>query len=79
MYFVTYIIVQPAVPYLVHKMGPRWFLTSITLIWGVITISIGFANNHRTLIALRALLGVFEAGLIPGCQILLSAWYTRCM
>lgn len=49
----------------------------VQLIWGVILIATGFANNFPTLIALRVILGALEAPIIPGNFIILSMWYTR--
>lgn len=34
-------------------------------------------NNWQTLAALRAILGIFESALFPGCVCLLSSWYPR--
>lgn len=30
------------------------------------------------MVALRIVLGIFEAGFFPGCVYLLSTWYSRC-
>lgn len=38
----------------------------------------GFVQNFSQLAALRAVLGLFEAGFFPSCVYLLSTWYTRC-
>lgn len=37
----------------------------------------GFVENHHGLIALRAVVGIFEAALFPGATYLLSCWYLR--
>lgn len=37
----------------------------------------GLINTFGGLIAMRVLLGVFEAGLFPGATYLLSLWYPR--
>jgi MFS family permease len=43
----------------------------------VIIIGFGFAKNWSTLVALRLILGILEAGYFPGCVYLLSTWYTK--
>lgn len=58
-------------------VGPRLFLPGICLAWGAIIIGFGFAKNWETLLGLRLVLGVLEAGYFPGCVYLLSTWYTR--
>ena len=40
-------------------------------------ICFGFVKVWTSLIALRLILGVFEAGFFPGCAYLLSCWYPR--
>jgi ACS family allantoate permease-like MFS transporter len=52
-------------------------LCVVQLIWGVILIGTGFANNFATLIALRVLLGALEAPIVPGNFLILGMWYTR--
>lgn len=47
--------------------------------WGGVMIGMGFVKNFPQLAALRAVLGLFEAGFFPSCVYLLSTWYTRCM
>jgi MFS transporter, ACS family, allantoate permease len=49
----------------------------VQLVWGVILIATGFANNFPTLIALRVLLGALEAPIVPGNFLVLGMWYTR--
>jgi MFS family permease len=76
-FFLTYVIFQPAATVLCRKIGPKTFLPGICLLWGALIIGFGFANNWQTLVALRLLLGILEAGYFPGCVYLLSTWYTR--
>lgn len=46
-------------------------------LWGIATIGQGFVKNLRGLIVCRLLVGLFEAGLLPGCLYLISSWYRR--
>ena len=77
-FFITYILLQPLMIIVCRKMGPRLFLPLVCLLWGAVVIGFGFAQNWITLIPLRLLLGLLEAGYFPGCLYLLSCWYTRC-
>jgi MFS family permease len=45
--------------------------------WGVCTVCEGLVKNFASLVALRFLLGVFEAGLVPGAVYLISMYYKR--
>jgi MFS family permease len=76
-FFVAYTVFQPLGTILTRKLGPRWFLPSITLAWGAVMIGIGFVDTWETMAGLRVLVGVFEAGFFPGTVYLLSTWYTR--
>ncbi|KAI8956620.1 MFS general substrate transporter [Daldinia sp. FL1419] len=76
-FFVTYILFQPPSTVLIRKVGPRIFLSTITLAWGAVMIGFGFSPSFEVLLALRLILGAFEAGYFPGCVYLLSTWYTR--
>lgn len=77
-FFVTYIVFQPPSTILIRAIGPRTHLAGITLLWGAVTLGMGFVKNHVHITALRAILGIFEAGFFPSAVYLLSTWYTRC-
>ena len=47
------------------------------MLWGIVLIGTGFANNFETLIALRVLLGVLEAPIVPGNFLIVGMWYNR--
>ena len=58
-------------------IGPGWFLPISTIFFGVCTIATGWVKTRTQMIAVRVLLGVFEAGLLPGIAYYLSRWYRR--
>jgi MFS family permease len=47
------------------------------VLWGISTIGMGLVNTLGGLVAMRVLLGLFEAGLFPGCVYLISMYYKR--
>lgn len=47
------------------------------IMWGIILIATGFAQNFESLVALRVLLGALEAPIIPGNFLVMGMWYTR--
>jgi len=49
----------------------------VQFIWGLVLIGTGFARNFETLIALRVLLGVLEAPIVPGNLLIVGMWYSR--
>lgn len=48
------------------KVSPRIWLPLLTVAWGIITMCLGFVQNFAGFIAVRALLGAAEGGLLPG-------------
>jgi len=76
-FFIPYVLFQPPATVVLRKMGPRYFLSLITFLWGCIMISFGFVKKWDQMVGLRVLLGILEAGFFPGCAYLLSTWYTR--
>jgi sugar phosphate permease len=58
-----------------QKFGPRRFLSTIVTCWGIVTVCHMAIKNHQHFWALRALLGVFEAGIYQGCFYTLTRWF----
>jgi MFS family permease len=58
-------------------VGPGWFLPLTTFGFGAVSIATAFVNTRSQACAVRFLLGIFEAGVMPGCAYALSRWYRR--
>lgn len=58
-------------------MGPGWFLPLTSLLFGVVSIATAFVQNKAAICGVRFLLGIFEAGMLPGIAYYLSRWYRR--
>jgi MFS transporter, ACS family, glucarate transporter len=56
------------------KLGVRWVLSQLVLIWSVFTALTGAAWNLASLWAIRFLFGAGEAGCFPNLTRMLSAW-----
>ncbi|RLL96448.1 hypothetical protein CFD26_103730 [Aspergillus turcosus] len=76
-FFIPYIIFQPAMTIITRKLGPTFFLGTIIISWGVILVGMGFTKDWKQMVVCRMLLGLLEAGYFPGCVYLLSSWYVR--
>ncbi|KAI0534887.1 DNA-repair protein rad2 [Xylaria digitata] len=75
--FVTYIIFELPSNLVLKPIGPQRWIAFIALAWGIIALGTGFVHNFGSLVALRVLLGAFEAGLFPGLNIYLTFFYTK--
>ncbi|USW52841.1 Putative major facilitator superfamily, MFS transporter superfamily [Septoria linicola] len=62
---------------IVRTWGPRNLLTATTFLWGLTTIVSGFVETWEALLILRFMLGLWEAGLFPGCVYLVQCWFPR--
>ena len=56
------------------KLGVRWVLTQLVLLWSVFTALTGAAWNLASLWVIRFLFGAGEAGCFPNLTRMLSAW-----
>jgi MFS family permease len=65
-FFISYVILQPPATVVLRKVGPRIFLPTITILWGITMICFGFVLKWTQMIPLRIVLGIFEAGFFPG-------------
>lgn len=74
-FFIGYVLVEVPSNLALVKVGARRWLARIAVSWGIVAVAIGFAPNATTLLVLRFLLGVAEAGLFPGVVFYLSQWF----
>ncbi|KAK9777305.1 hypothetical protein SCAR479_06034 [Seiridium cardinale] len=55
-----------------------WYLPVVTMAFGLTSIGIAYVHNFSELAGVRFLLGIFEAGVMPGITYyVLSRWYRR--
>lgn len=76
-FFLGYVLVEVPSNLALDYYGARRWLARIAVSWGIVAVAIGFAPNAPTLLVLRFLLGVAEAGLFPGVIFYLSRWFPR--
>ncbi|KAF4626736.1 hypothetical protein G7Y89_g11421 [Cudoniella acicularis] len=60
-----------------RKISPKIWLPALTVMWGLVTMCLGFVKNYAGFMAVRAILGITEGGLLPGIVLYLSGMYTR--
>ena len=76
-FFITYVLAQMPMTILCRKFGPRYFLSGVCAVWGILIVGFGFASSWIVMVPLRLVLGILEAGYYPGCAYLLQTWYCR--
>lgn len=58
-----------------HYVRPSVWLAFLLGCWGAVTIGFAGVKNYPTVISLRLLIGIFEAGFFPGIVYLITIWY----
>lgn len=75
--FIGLMLAEVPSNWLVKRFTPSTVLCGECIVLGIFTIAQGLINNFAGLVALRLVIGILEAGLIPGSIFLLSAYYPR--
>ncbi|KAJ5354933.1 hypothetical protein N7541_005977 [Penicillium brevicompactum] len=76
-FFISYIIFEIPSNLMCKWVGPGWWLPGITLGFGICSVATAFVKDIHSVSGVRFLLGMFEAGLLPGIAYYLSRWYRR--
>jgi MFS family permease len=74
-FFFGYLLLEVPSNIALNKFGGRRWLARIMLSWGIISTATAFVPNAETLVVLRFLLGVAEAGFFPGIILYLTFWF----
>jgi len=76
--FVGYLLMQVPSNLFLNRIGrPAPYLTTVMVIWGIISACTAAVQSYAGLIVVRFFLGFVEAAYFPGCLFFLSSWYTR--
>ncbi|KAK2029188.1 major facilitator superfamily transporter [Colletotrichum zoysiae] len=76
-FYISYILFEIPATVACKWMGPGWFLPITSLLFGVVSIATAFCHDRASICGVRFLLGIFEAGMLPGIAYYLSRWYQR--
>ena len=76
-FYVTYVVFETPWVMAVKKFGANRVLAVAFVCWSVTTLGTGFIQNYSQAIALRLLLGLFEAGLFPCLTFVISTIWNR--
>ncbi|KAL1311883.1 hypothetical protein AAFC00_001955 [Neodothiora populina] len=76
-FYISYILFEIPSNMACKYFGPGWFIPAISLGFGICSICTAFVTNMSAMCGVRFLLGLFEAGMLPGIAYYLSRWYRR--
>ncbi|EMT67694.1 hypothetical protein FOC4_g10005802 [Fusarium odoratissimum] len=76
-FYISYIVFEIPANLLCKYMGPGWFIPLTSLGFGLCSIFTAFVSNVHQICGVRFVLGIFEAGMLPGIAYYMSRWYRR--
>jgi MFS family permease len=74
MFFIPYIFCEIPSNLLLKKLRPHIWLSGCMFFFGLVSICQGLVTSYGGLLTTRFFLGVFEAGMFPGCFYLIGMW-----
>lgn len=72
-----YILFEVPSNIILKHVAPSTWLCTLMILWGICTIGQGLTKTYSGFVAMRFLIGFFEAGFVPGCIYLISMYYKR--
>ena len=76
-FFVAYAFLGVPANLLMRKFGARAWIGGTTIVWGILSASMGYADSEWKFLLVRSLLGAAEAGFFPGMIYLTSQWFPQ--
>lgn len=76
-FYPAYVVLETPWTMAVKRYGAKHVLGVAMVSWSIITMCTGFIHNYHQAIALRVLLGAFEAGLVPCVVFIISTIWAR--
>lgn len=76
-FYVSYIVFEIPANMCCKWIGPGWFIPATSLGFGIASLGTAFVHSLSAACGVRFILGVFEAGMLPGIAYYLSRWYRR--
>jgi MFS family permease len=75
LFFVGYFLFEVPSNVLLHKLGARVWIARIMVTWGITSACMMFVQSEFWFYTLRFLIGVMEAGFVPGVLYFFTQWY----
>ncbi|KAJ1329540.1 MFS transporter ACS family allantoate permease [Microdochium nivale] len=76
-FYIVYALVELPSNILLKRIGGRFYIPALVVGFGLVSLCTAFVRDFSQLCAVRALLGVFEGGAMPGIAFYLSSFYKR--
>ncbi|MDR2212643.1 MAG: MFS transporter [Pseudomonadales bacterium] len=76
-FFIGYALFEVPSNLILAKVGARLWIGRIMVTWGILSVAMMFTQGPLSFYVLRFLLGIAEAGFLPGILFYLGAWFPR--
>ena len=76
-FYVGYMLFEVPSNLMLARLGARTWLARIMVTWGIASTATAFAGGATSLYVMRLLVGVAEAGFVPGVLLYLTYWLPR--
>ena len=74
-FFIGYFMAEVPSNLILHRVGARRWIAKIMVTWAIVSASMALTQSTTVFYILRFLLGVAEAGFLPGILLYLSQWF----
>lgn len=74
LFFAGYVLFEVPSNLILRRVGAKLWISRIMISWGVISALTAFVHNEATFYLCRFLLGIAEAGFLPGAILYLNQW-----
>ena len=73
-FYISYILFEIPSNLACKWIGPGWYIPTISLCFGIASLGTAFVTTLPQACGVRFVLGIFEAGMMPGISYYLSRW-----
>lgn len=74
-FFWSYVLFQVPANMMLTRFGARRWITTIMVCWGLCSAGAAFITGEWSFVAARFMLGLAEAGFLPGAAFFLTCWF----
>ena len=76
-FFLSYALLEVPSNLIMHRVGPRLWITRIAVTWGLLCSCMMFVRDELSFYVVRFLLGAAEAGLYPALMYIITIWFSQ--
>jgi len=74
-FYMVYIACGVPSNIILNKLGARRWIATLVVLWGIASTCTMFAYDEMSLYIIRAIVGITEAGFLPGMLLYISRWF----